>query len=137
MPSQSANNPSVKFLSDDIVEVTLQVTLSCGVINIVKQIKMEDCAKSCPVYFPNAFTPNNDGINERFKAENDCIPLEFELQVHNRFGQMIFQSEELSHSWDGKYLGKPAPEGLYVYRATYRFPYQSRQTVKGIISLIR
>lgn len=137
MPSQSANNPSVKFLSDDIVEVTLQVTLSCGVINIVKQIKMEDCAKSCPVYFPNAFTPNNDGINERFKAENDCIPLEFEMQVHNRFGQMIFQSEELSHSWDGKYLGKPAPEGLYVYRATYRFPYQSRQTVKGIISLIR
>lgn len=137
MPSQSVSNPSVKFLTDEIVQVTLQVALSCGVINIVKQIKMEDCAKSCPVYFPNAFTPNNDGINDRFKAENDCAPLEFELQIHNRFGQIVYQSEELSHAWDGKYLGKTAPEGLYVYRTTYRFPYQSRQTVKGTISLIR
>lgn len=137
MPPQSVSNPSVKFLTDEIVQVTLQVTLSCGVINIIKQIKMEDCAKSCPVYFPNAFTPNNDGTNDRFKAENDCIPLEFELQIHNRFGQMVYQSGELTHAWDGKYLGKPSPEGLYVYRATYRFPYQSKQTVKGTISLIR
>ena len=65
----------------------------------------------------SVFTPNNDRINDWFE-----FPLEqrmeqcTELQIYNRWGQLVHQSEDIFHSWDGRTVsGQEAPVGVYFY----------------------
>jgi gliding motility-associated-like protein len=67
------------------------------------------------IYVPNSFTPNNDGINEVFKAEGEGV-LEFTFEIHNRWGEMIWQTGDIANSWDGTYKGLPVEGGVYVYQ---------------------
>jgi gliding motility-associated-like protein len=67
------------------------------------------------IYVPNAFSPNGDGRNDGFKAEGEGI-LEFTFEIYNRWGEMIWQTENFENSWDGTYKGLPVEGGVYVYQ---------------------
>ena len=67
------------------------------------------------VYLPTAFTPNGDGLNDEFGAVGEGID-EYKLVVFNRWGEVIFTSNNLSSKWDGKYKGKAVPFGSYNYQ---------------------
>lgn len=56
------------------------------------------------LYVPNTFTPNGDGHNDIFKAEGDGI-LKFEMLIYNRWGRLIFTSEDINKGWNGKVNG--------------------------------
>jgi len=63
---------------------------------------------------PNVFTPNNDGINETF-AIRSCGVYDFEIQIFNRFGDRVFESNSLNINWDGRVSGREAEPGIYFY----------------------
>ena len=72
---------------------------------------------------PNVFTPNKDGINEVFLPKAIFIfnqvghPIKsFHMTIFNRWGQQMFESNDLNIGWDGHYQGKLCPDGQYVYR---------------------
>jgi gliding motility-associated-like protein len=68
------------------------------------------------VYIPEAFTPNNDGINDVFTLSATGQD-DFEMQIFNRWGEMVFQSQDPTQGWDGRLSdGSPAPSGVYVVR---------------------
>lgn len=70
------------------------------------------------LFFPNAFTPNNDGVNDRYvPVGNDVI--DFSLHIYNSWGELVFTSGHMNESWDGSLKGKPAPDGVYIYEAGY------------------
>ena len=72
------------------------------------------------IYIPNAFSPNADGLNDAFKVVHPPDNLSsFSMQIYNRWGQMVFESSDVSHGWDGKHKGNGAPAGTYVYRIKY------------------
>ena len=67
------------------------------------------------VTIPNAFSPNGDGINDRWVIDGlDTYP-ESVTEVYNRWGQMVFRSLGYPRSWDGGFNGKPLPVGTYYY----------------------
>lgn len=68
------------------------------------------------VVFPNAFTPNGDGLNDVFIYKTNLIE-RIELQIFNRWGEMIFYTDQIDTGWDGMYRGGFAPEGSYIYQA--------------------
>lgn len=72
------------------------------------------------VFIPNTFTPNGDDINDEFKALSYLVPKEWEFRIYNRWGELIFHSEDFYNNWDGKYKGMPVPFGLYNYTLRYR-----------------
>lgn len=73
------------------------------------------------IYIQNAFSPNNDNINDEFSvALNKEEFLEFKFMIFNRWGKVIYQSEEPSFSWDGKYQNTEVPIGVYPWRMVYR-----------------
>jgi len=133
IPESNNIQPVVIFPSNDNVLVTLEAVLSCGTRIVEYNIKMEDCADSCRVYFPNAFTPNRDGKNEGFRSFTECAPITYEMEIWNRFGQVIFKSVDFSHAWDGK----DDPEGVYLYTVNYQMPYQKKKTVTGRVTVLR
>ena len=114
---------------------TLKVENECG--NATDSLEVLGCA--CEVFVPTAFSPDGDGLNDLFKAEG-CLPELFKLQVYNSWGQRVFYSENISKGWDGKFNGKPAPEGMYAWSVEYTGSarsYQLNQSKKGTVILMR
>ncbi len=88
------------------------------------------------IYIPNSFTPNRDGLNEVFKVYGDNL-LYVQLEVYDRWGHLIFSSEDLNVAWDGTYLGQDCPVGTYAYKATYKGPDRKEYKRSGNVNLIR
>jgi gliding motility-associated-like protein len=64
---------------------------------------------------PNTFTPNNDGINDKWQIRPLAkFPIQW-VQVFDRYGQLLFESHGYTQPWDGTYNGKPLPAGTYYY----------------------
>ena len=71
-----------------------------------------------PIYAPNAFSPDEDGINDRFIFYSDNGSgeiIEF-LRIYNRYGALVFEVEDASlndesQGWDGTFLGRPLGHG--------------------------
>ncbi|TWJ04355.1 gliding motility-associated-like protein [Mucilaginibacter frigoritolerans] len=89
------------------------------------------------VSFPNAFTPNGDGINDVFRANQNSNPIVFKLFVYDRWGSLVFQSKSVFDGWDGTVNNNPAPFGVYYYVASFTMPDNKSSTKSGYVTLIR
>ncbi len=65
-------------------------------------------------YVPTAFSPNGDGKNDIFRPKGVNV-LTYNLKIFNRWGNLIFESNNMSEGWDGTYKGADAPEGVYIF----------------------
>lgn len=116
-----------------LVELTVSTEDGCtSTASLLLDLEIE-----APVYVPNAFTPNGDGINETFQAYGTNVD-EFEMQVYNRWGEMIFQSKDINIPWTGNVKGGEhyAPNGLYPWKITYRSATETT-SLAGHVSLLR
>lgn len=66
-------------------------------------------------YVPNAFTPNNDGLNDVFRVTPVGIKATEYFAVYNRYGELVFKTNQLQQGWNGTYRGKNAVAGTYVW----------------------
>jgi gliding motility-associated-like protein len=83
---------------------------------------------------PNSFSPNGDGINDVWNvASLDSYPAS-EITIFNRSGQKVFYSKGYLTPFDGTYLNKPLPVGVYYYRIS---PNNGRKTISGALTIIR
>lgn len=71
------------------------------------------------VVFPNAFTPNGDGLNDVFNFTGQFVS-EYELYIYNRWGELIFFSDNPDRGWNGLINGKQAEAGIYAYKAKFK-----------------
>jgi gliding motility-associated-like protein len=69
------------------------------------------------IFVPDAFTPDNAGPNENNTFKPYVINNKtYEMLIFNRWGEKMYETTDLSKGWDGNYLGKPAQDGVYVYK---------------------
>ena len=93
--------------------------------------------KPYAIYAPNAFSPDGDGLNDVFNVTGQGI-IDFEMEIFNRWGQMVFKSYTLEDKWDGTFRGKDLPTGTYVYKIKIISYGENQKTVQsGTISLVR
>lgn len=92
----------------------------------------------CLIEVPNAFTPNNDGLNDYFRPHNALKADDYDFRIFNRWGQMVFQSNNWQDQWDGKINGVIQTTGVYVWMLRYTHR-DTKQKVfrKGTVTLIR
>lgn len=87
---------------------------------------------------PNAFTPNGDGLNDVFRPFTDFeLITKFSLSIFNRWGQMIYNTNDPVKGWDGKVNGLDALKGPYGWTLVYSNYQKSNVKSKGIVWLIR
>ena len=94
----------------------------------------------CPpaIDFPNAFTPNGDGLNDTFGPVLTNMFIQ-SIQIYNRWGELVFEGRTPEIQWDGSCLSKPAPAGIYAYTIMYS-PYDANGKLfsqKGYVMLVR
>ena len=96
--------------------------------------------KECPceVNTPNAFTPNNDGLNDNFRPVVQCIAKDYQFRIYNRYGGIAYESTETNQGWNGKVGNLDSPSGVYLWTLQYRNPNTKELFVKkGTVVLIR
>lgn len=90
------------------------------------------------VYFPSAFTPNNDGRNDDFGVNGGVGAItSYKLSIYNRWGQLVFQTTNPFQKWDGTYKGVKMETGSLVWYAEVTLRGQSPERKKGTITLLR
>lgn len=91
----------------------------------------------CGIHLPNAFTPNNDGLNDLFRIRYPGQLKEFEMTIYNRWGSVLFRTNDPYTGWDGRYRGELQPNGVYVWTVSFVNKTGASQKLKGTVSLIR
>ncbi len=141
--------PGVKYnwngKFDSIVTITdpglYNITASDGLgcsRNFSVNVEFKDCF-SCTVFIPGAFTPNGDGLNDVLKGYSNC-PLEnYQLQIYNRWGQKLFETNTITKGWDGTYKGKKLPIDVYVYLIRFKNSHNEKnyKIKSGTVAIIR
>jgi gliding motility-associated-like protein len=132
------DNSTGRFLTarqDGIYRV--EVSNPCATVSDEIEIKFRSCIPMLTV--PNAFTPNQDGLNDLFLASGVNISY-FRMQVFNRWGELLFETNDLSEGWDGRKNGINCPSDVYVWLAGYEseaLDIPVRETLKGNVVLVR
>jgi len=92
-----------------------------------------------PLYVPNAFTPNNDGVNDAFFVEG-VEARGYKLEIYNRWGEVIFYSENPAEPWIGNVQVSDAeyfvPDGIYLWRLRYELR-DGPRWVEGTVAIVR
>ncbi|MBL4624852.1 MAG: gliding motility-associated C-terminal domain-containing protein [Flavobacteriales bacterium] len=134
------------FFEDDVSDEADHVGTFCYLIQAIESdgniYSHKDSSRSnivCTtispkIYLPNAFTPNDNGLNDVFKPQiSFADPENYYFAIYNRFGNLIFDTEDYSEGWDG--LG--APIGVYVYYLRFSDGTSEIQEARSSITLIR
>ncbi|MFI5173192.1 MAG: gliding motility-associated C-terminal domain-containing protein [Chitinophagales bacterium] len=92
----------------------------------------------CPdiIVMPNVFSPNDDGINDLIGPLYSGVIDNYKLQIWNRWGELIFDTNKIDKFWDGTFEGEPQDVGSFVYRLTAKL---NKEPVElfGNITLVR
>ncbi|MGG9972298.1 gliding motility-associated C-terminal domain-containing protein [Ferruginibacter sp. SUN002] len=89
------------------------------------------------IYFPTAFTPNGDGLNDKFGPSGNLnVVTNYQLSIYNRYGELVFRSKNPFEKWDGSHLGIMANTGNFVWHAEFLFNGKAR-VHKGNLAIIR
>jgi gliding motility-associated-like protein len=92
--------------------------------------------KGGEIYMPNVFSPNGDGNNDVLKPLGYHIK-NISWKVFNRWGELVFVSDDFNFGWDGYYKGMAQPVGVYVYTMEVTFMNKTVKHYKGSVTLIR
>ncbi|RZK46186.1 MAG: gliding motility-associated C-terminal domain-containing protein [Pedobacter sp.] len=132
--SNGAQVPSITVNSAGNYWLQVTDTNGCSGYDTIN-VKLKECLAG--LFVPNAFSPNNDGKNDMFKALLYGEVESFELVIFNRWGQRIFSSTDRFKGWNGMNGAKPADTGLYIWTCTYKLSGQEMKSDKGHINLVR
>ncbi len=102
----------------------------CGSVTDDVYIKVYD-----KIYVPNAFSPNGDGINDTWYIEPLDLFTDADIQVFNRYGQLVYRSQGAFKPWDGNRNGHPVPVGTYYYVLDLKI--KNEKPMTGSITILR
>jgi gliding motility-associated-like protein len=133
----TTQNPTFQYQAVGQYQVMLTVTSNMGCVDsVIKIIKIDD---EFMLYVPNAFSPNDDGVNETFMAKGEGIR-DFKMYIFDRWGNLTYLSDDINKGWNGRKMGKSddvIQEDVYVWKIELKnFKGESRQ-FHGIVNLIK
>ena len=127
--------PEHMYLTEGNYTVTLLVTSEHGCVDLYSLGPlMVDGVP--PLFIPNTFTPNNEGINEEFRIYGIAIE-SIRLNIFDRWGTRLFETTDLAKGWDGTFKGQKMNQGVYVYQAELKLTNGKKLLKYGDVTLMR
>lgn len=140
-PSQTLNNPGIANPTASPIDTTIYTVVftdenGCSNTDSIKiQIRPVTCEEP-ELFIPNAFSPNHDNNNEILYVRGVTI-LKMDLKVYDRWGELVFTSNDPKIGWDGTYKGNAVDPGVFVYYLKITCYNKEEFFKKGNITLIR
>ncbi|MDB5281473.1 MAG: hypothetical protein JWO06_548, partial [Bacteroidota bacterium] len=130
----SLQNPASTYQYTGTFTVQLQIADQHGCTDTVSHTV--EIIPATKIFIPNAFTPNGDGNNDTWGVIATNVVF-FELQVFDRIGEKVFESNDINDQWDGTYRSKLLGPGVFVYQCTVVNMHNVTRHLKGSVTLIR
>jgi gliding motility-associated-like protein len=130
--STGATNNAIEVKEGGTYTVTV-TTPQCQ-LQFSTTVNTENC--QCSFYAPNSFSPNDDGTNDNFKPFLNCKlvnPTDYQLLIYNRYGNLVFTTNNPNEAWNGTYLGQPCGDGVFVWQVTYKINNLQNSRLETII----
>ncbi|MBL7836668.1 MAG: gliding motility-associated C-terminal domain-containing protein, partial [Bacteroidetes bacterium] len=132
---QAGTNPSHTY-PGDTDEYTIRLVISNNG-GCTDSFNVSICVlDTVALFIPTSFTPNDDGTNDVFKIESGNVSAAF-IQIYNRWGEKVFDTDQPREGWDGTYRGALCPNDYYVYVIRYKGKKTAWRYVRGYLYLIR
>ncbi|MCI5055039.1 MAG: choice-of-anchor L domain-containing protein [Flavobacteriales bacterium] len=125
-------DPIYSYSRNEIYTVTLEVTNQWDCIDSVTKF----IEPPFSVWIPNAFTPNADGVNDKLEIYTLGVT-DFEFQIFNRWGDLVFQTTNPENYWDGSFNGSISKEGVFIYKVKATGITTERLSKTGTITLFK
>ncbi|AEI50682.1 PKD domain-containing protein [Runella slithyformis] len=139
--TSTSNNTNHQFTTSKVFTIRAIVNFNCGIDTLFKTIEIINCeitdSSLCKVSIPDAFSPNNDNINDLFLPLTSCPLEKYELLIFNRWGELIFKSNNPENAWNGDYKGVECPVGIYTYLLMYKYPNKPNEIKRGDVAIIK
>lgn len=138
-PIVSQGNNVYVFTPTKTGDYTIYFTDQNGCRHALKTIYVEVTTNVCNedvVYLPTGFTPNNDGANDVLFIRSNFVT-EVYLTIYDRWGEKLFETNDVKKGWDGLYKGKALDQGVYGYYMTFTCNNGEQSFKKGNITLMR
>ena len=126
------------------IQVTLTITDINGAFDQCETIVYVEGIKCAPVYIPNAFSPNNDGKNDRFTVLGDKSKVSHinYLKIINRWGDLVYSASNIPigeefYGWDGTFQGAPVNPAVFFYSAEVELIDGTKIFKPGSVTLVR
>lgn len=103
-------------------------------IDKVELIEVENEAR---IEMPNVFTPNEDGVNNTYQPETIQNVNDYHLVILNRWGEIVYETNDLNQGWNGQFKEKDCTNGIYFWRVDYSQLNNSKKSKSGFLTLIR
>ncbi len=141
--------PGVKYLWQDGSTMPYYTIESPGFYKVIRSkgfcyatdsfnVSFTDLPCECFIYLPDAFSPNDDGSNDVFGPVSNCNNLDYTLMIYNRWGELLFISDESNKTWNGLYRSEDAQMDVYMYKLVWKDPYTGITRFKaGTTTLLR
>jgi len=132
--ASTQSSPSHIYTEAGEYTVTLDIETNNGCLDHTE--KMITIHPDFVVYTPSGFSPNGDGLNDVFEVKGIGLK-KFKLQVFSRWGELVFESDNIEDQWDGKYNGEFVPTGTYVYTIKYTSMLDKDKVLEGTVTVLK
>ncbi len=131
--SPTGHNINVQFIDtgEALIKVVSMNALGCKDSAFTKINVLAE-----QLFFPNAFTPNGDGLNDVFKPHGSGVE-QYQLIIYNRWGQVMFETSDFTLGWDGTQSQNPVQSDVYVYQCEMTGISGKRYNYSGNITVVR
>ncbi len=144
--TSNERNPSYEYREEGVYDVSLLVTNNDGCEDTYIQKRIITANQKGFIKFPNAFRPRIDGSSNGNDPSAEYVVVfkpafkdvdKFKLEIFNRWGQKIFETDNIDEGWDGMHNGSLAPQAVYVYKVTGQFINGREFRETGSVLLVR
>jgi gliding motility-associated-like protein len=127
-------HPNNTWADPGVYVITLVATNEIGCVDSIQ--KLIRIKEEYWVYVPNAFTPDGDRFNNYFSASTVNIR-ELNVSIFNRWGEVVYTSDDVNFRWDGTYEGLKCQDGIYTYKISYISNSGEEDTIYGHVALLQ
>jgi gliding motility-associated-like protein len=132
--STNHNSSSVNVTKPGVYWLEVTDAKSCVGRDSVK-VDLKQCMQG--LFVPTAFTPNNDGKNDKLKALLFGDIKLFDFKIFDKHGHIVFETKDPTQGWEGKIKGVQQNSGTYVWMCKYQLAGEAEKVEKGTIVLLR
>ena len=130
------NNPIAKPFSEITYHVTAEDDCGMKYRDSIQIAMRTDCPNEL-ISLPNAFSPNEDKVNDTYEIKYPASYRLKQMSIYNRWGELIFEDDSGNNKWDGRRNGKPMPESMYAIKVEFITPGNASLIKTGSFLLIR
>lgn len=135
--SSTSLSPQHTFITPGTYTVVATAQIGNTSYKSTASVTVKGCGPVFILTAPNVFTPNGDGINEKFVIQGPTPTVRYDLNIYTRYGQLIYNSRSIYNSWDGTYNNRGCPAGVYYFLLRYQFIGANVQVLAGNVTLLR